>query len=239
MLYIVGTPIGHLADMTFRAVETLRNVELIAAEDTRRTAILLKHYGIVSPLLSYHEHNEARRTAELVQKLQNGMRLALVTDAGMPAISDPGNRLIRACIENEVPMEVIPGVSAVTTAIAGSGLGGENFYFGGFLPNKSGQRHKALERALESGVVSLFFESPHRLLKTLRALEEAAPSQPLCVARELTKKFQEFQRGNASELIAHYSARPPKGEVTLLIAGSARTRNEKPITSGGDTDRIA
>ncbi len=224
MLYIVGTPIGNLADITLRALETLRTVDLIAAEDTRHSLRLLGRYDIYKPLVSFHEHNEARRTQELVARLRDGASVALITDAGLPSISDPGARLVRACLEAGLPYTVIPGPSAVPTALIGSGLSADSFYYGGFLPVKSGGRERELQRAVDRAETSVFFESPHRLERTLEVLTRLAPERPLCVARELTKQFEEFRRGNAVELLAHYQQRPPKGEITFVVAGS----DEKP-----------
>jgi 16S rRNA (cytidine1402-2'-O)-methyltransferase len=217
MLYVVGTPIGNLGDITLRALEVLRDVDLIAAEDTRHSGILLKHFGIKKPLISYHEHNEAMRTAELAERLADGENIALITDAGMPSLSDPGARLIRECIRRNLPFTIIPGPSSILTALVGSGFSMENFCFRGFLPVKSGQRERELRAAMERTEISIFFESPHRLVKTLTACSEIMPDRKLCVARELTKKFEEFRRGIASELLAHYTVHPAKGEITLLL----------------------
>ena len=220
MLFIVGSPIGNLNDITFRAISVLKEVTLVAAEDTRRTSILLKHFEISKPLVSFHEHNEARRTSELVEKMRAGEKLALITDAGMPSISDPGYRIVRACIENEIRVEVIPGPSAVLTALVGSGLPTDKFYFGGFLPVKSGQRERELGAALAREVTSVYFESPHRIIRSLEVIAKADPTRAICVARELTKHFEEYRRGEASSVLAHYAAHPPKGEITLLIGGT-------------------
>jgi 16S rRNA (cytidine1402-2'-O)-methyltransferase len=217
MLYVVATPIGNLSDITLRALEVLRDVDLVAAEDTRHSGILLKHFGIKKPLISYHEHNEAMRTAELAERLAGGENIALITDAGMPGLSDPGARLIRKCIERNLPYTIIPGVSAILIALVGSGFPLEGFCFRGFLPVKSGQRERALRGAMERAETSIFFESPYRLVKTLTACSEIMPDRELCVARELTKKFEEFRRGIALELLAHYTVHPVKGEITLLI----------------------
>jgi 16S rRNA (cytidine1402-2'-O)-methyltransferase len=217
MLYVVATPIGNLGDITLRALDVLRDVDLIAAEDTRHSGILLKHFGIKKPLISYHEHNEAMRTAELAERLADGENIALITDAGMPSLSDPGARLIRECIRRNLPFTIIPGPSSILTALVGSGFSMENFCFRGFLPVKSGQRERELRAAMERTEISIFFESPHRLVKTLTACSEIMPDRKLCVARELTKKFEEFRRGIASELLAHYTVHPAKGEITLLL----------------------
>jgi 16S rRNA (cytidine1402-2'-O)-methyltransferase len=218
MLYVVATPIGNLGDMTFRALEVLKSVDLIAAEDTRHSGMLLKHFEIKKPLVSYHEHNEAMRTAQLVERLAADENVALITDAGTPALSDPGARLIRACIERGLPLTIIPGPSSILAALVGSGFSTERFYFGGFLPVKSGQRERELRATAERGETTVFFESPYRLTKTLAACTGIMPDRQLCVARELTKKFEEFRHGIAGELLAHYEAHPPKGEIVLVIS---------------------
>lgn len=219
MLYVVGTPIGHLDDITLRALSVLRIADLIAAEDTRHSGILLRHFEIRKPLISYHQHNEARRTAELIERLAAGETIALITDAGMPGLSDPGGRLIRECIEREMPFAIVPGVSAITTALVGSGFDLDQFCYRGFLPVKSGQRARELMAAVERAETTVFFESPYRLTKTLAACAQLLPERTLCVARELTKKFEEFRRGYAADLLAHYEAHPAKGEITFLVAG--------------------
>ena len=219
MLYVVATPIGNLDDITLRALEILKTVDVIAAEDTRHSGNLLRHFEIRKPLVSYHEHNEAMRTAELVERLAAGENIALITDAGMPALSDPGTRLIRKCIERGLPHTVVPGVSAILTALVGSGLAADAFCFRGFLPVKSGQRERELRAAAERKETTIFFESPYRILKTLAACAELMPERELCVARELTKKFEEFRRGTAAELVKHYEARPAKGEITFVVSG--------------------
>lgn len=219
MLYVVGTPIGNLDDITLRALEVLKSVDLIAAEDTRHSLNLLRHFEIRKPLISYHEHNEAMRSAELSERLAAGENIALITDAGMPALSDPGVRLIRACIERGLPYTIIPGVSAILTALVGSGFAPDSFYYGGFLPPKSGGRERELRAAAEREETTVVFESPHKIAKTLAACAEIMPERQLCVARELTKKFEEFRRGTAAELLAHYEAHPAKGEITLVISG--------------------
>jgi 16S rRNA (cytidine1402-2'-O)-methyltransferase len=218
MLYVVATPIGNLSDITLRALEVLKSVHLIAAEDTRHSGILLKHFQIKKPLVSYHEHNEAMRTAQLVERLAAGENVALVTDAGTPGLSDPGARLIRECIRRNLPFTIIPGPSSILTALVGSGFSSQKFFFAGFLPVKSGQRERELHIAAERAETTLFFESRYRLAKTLKACIDIMPGRQLCVARELTKKFEEFRRGTASELLAHYEAHPPKGEIVLLIS---------------------
>lgn len=220
MLYVIGTPIGNLNDITLRALEALKSADVIAAEDTRHSGNLLRHFEIRKPLVSYHEHNEAMRTAELSERLANGENVALITDAGMPGVSDPGARLIRACIERGLEYTIVPGVSAVLTALVGSGFPLDRFCFLGFLPVKSGGRERELRAAAERAETSVFFESPYRINKTLAACAEIMPERLLCVARELTKKFEEFRRGTASELLAHYEAHPAKGEITFVVPGA-------------------
>jgi len=219
MLYVVATPIGNLADITLRALEALKAADVVAAEDTRRSGMLLKHFEIKKPFISYHEHNEATRTLQLVERLARGENIALITDAGTPGLSDPGLRLIRECIKRELPFTIIPGASSILTALVGSGFSTEKFFFGGFLPVKPGQRERELQAAAERDETAIFFESPYRLTKTLTACIDVMPDRQLCVARELTKKFEELRRGTASELLAHYQAHPAKGEIVLVISG--------------------
>ena len=218
MLYVVATPIGNLGDITLRALEVLKSVDLLAAEDTRHSGILMKHFGIKKPFISYHEHNEAKRTAELVERLAAGENIALITDAGTPGLSDPGLRLVRECIQRELSFSIIPGPSSILTALVGSGFSTEKFSFRGFLPVKTGRRERELRAAAESGETIIFFESPYRLTKTLAACIDVMPDRQLCIARELTKKFEEFRRGTARELFTHFEARPPKGEIVLVIS---------------------
>ncbi len=221
MLYVVATPIGNLDDITLRALEALKAADVIAAEDTRHSGNLLRHFEIRKPVVSYHEHNEARRTAELAGRLAAGETVALISDAGMPGLSDPGARLIRRCIDENLPFTIIPGPSAITTALVGSGFGMEQFCYRGFLPVKSGQRARELAAAAGRSETTVFFESPYRINKTLAACAELMPERPLCVARELTKKFEEFRRGTGAELLKHYEKHPAKGEITLLIAAQS------------------
>jgi 16S rRNA (cytidine1402-2'-O)-methyltransferase len=222
VLSVVPTPIGNRQDITLRAVETLRAADLVAAEDTRHSGLLLQHLGIKKPFVSLHGHNESSRCAELADRIANGLHIALITDAGMPGISDPGHRLVKACLERGLPVTVLPGPSAVPIALVGSGFPCDRFYFGGFLPVKSGRRARELAEAAARDETAIFFESPHRLEKTLAALAEICPDRPICVARELTKTFEEYRRGVPAELLAHYQSHPPKGEITLLIAPAAK-----------------
>ena len=223
MLYVVATPIGNLDDITLRALEVLKSVDVIAAEDTRHSGNLLRHFEIRKPLVSYHEHNEAMRAAELVERLALGENVALITDAGTPALSDPGARLLRKCIERHLPYTIVPGPSSIITALVGSGFSLDRFSFHGFLPVKSGQRERALRGAAEREETSVYFESPYRLTKSLAVCATVMPERTLCVARELTKKFEEFRRGTGAELLAHYESKPPKGEITLVISGKNST----------------
>ena len=219
MLTLVPTPVGNLEDITLRALRILGEADLIAAEDTRHAAILLKHHGISRPLLSLHEHNEAQRAGEIAARLAAGENIALLTDAGTPGISDPGFRVVRECIERGLEFTVLPGPTAILPALVGSGLPLHEFYFGGFLPVKSGRRRTVLEAALARRETSIFFESPHRIAKSLAVLAELAPDRPVCVARELSKKFEEYWRGPATELATRAEKKPPRGEICLLIAG--------------------
>ncbi len=217
-IILVPTPIGNLADITLRALEILRNADRIACEDTRHSGQLLAHHGISGkPLVSLHEHNEARRAPDLIAAAQAGETIAVISDAGMPGISDPGYRLVQACIESNTPLEILPGPSAVITALIGSGFPCHAFHFGGFLSVKSGKRRSALTAALESGETGIFFESPHRIVSTLEILADIDPSARTCVARELTKKFETYHRGTATEVLAHFQAHPPKGEIVILV----------------------
>jgi 16S rRNA (cytidine1402-2'-O)-methyltransferase len=218
VLYVIATPIGNLGDITLRALEALKSADLIAAEDTRHSGILLKHFEISKPFISYHEHNEAMRTAQLIERLAAGENIALITDAGTPGISDPGGRLIRECIKRDLPFTILPGPSSIVTALVGSGFASDKFFFGGFLPVKSGGREREVRAAAARAETSIFFESPHRLIKTLAACVAIMPDRQLCVARELTKKFEEFRHGTPAELLSRYEAKPPKGEIVLLVS---------------------
>lgn len=215
----VGLPIGNREDITRRALEVLNGVDCICCEDTRNTGLLLSHYGIKKPLLSLHEHNESQRAPEVAARALAGERFAVVTDAGMPGVSDPGYRLIQELKSREVPFTVLPGPSAVVTALVGSGLPSDAFFFGGFLPVKSGRRAALLQTAVAASYTSIFYESPFRIVKTIAALAEIDPDVPVCVARELTKVFETYHRGTAAALAAEFTAHPPKGEMVVLIGG--------------------
>ena len=219
-LYLVATPIGNLEDITLRALRVLKEVDLIACEDTRQTQKLLSHYSIQTRTVSYHEHNEMTKAAELIVNLETGAKIALVTDAGMPGISDPGFRLITLAIRHHVPVVPIPGASAFLAALVASGLPTDSFRFSGFLPVKSGQRRKLLESIRESPRTQVFYEAPHRLLETLTDVVEVLGSdRHVVVAREVTKIYEEFLRGRAGEVLEQLKSRGDvKGEITLLIA---------------------
>lgn len=221
ILYLVATPIGNLADITLRALEVLKQVDIIACEDTRHSGRLLSHHGIRNRLISLNEHNEARRIPELLGHIEKGGRVALISDAGMPTVSDPGQRLVQGAVAAGLRIETIPGASAVLSALAASGLPTTPFYFGGFLPHKKGQRATEVTAAVQRDCTSVYFESPYRLVDTLAMIAEQAPEHRVVVARELTKKFEEFQRGPARNVLLHYQGRAPKGEITLVIAPSA------------------
>jgi 16S rRNA (cytidine1402-2'-O)-methyltransferase len=228
-LVVVPTPLGNLGDLTERARIALTQCTLIAAEDTRRTGQLLQTLGVRRPMISLHDHNETARVPEILERLGRGETVALATDAGMPLVSDPGYRLVEACIAKEFPVTVLPGPSAVITALAGSGMPPHPFYFGGFLPVKSGRREAEIRAAMDRGITHIYFESPHRLVKTLEALCSIDPEARVCVARELSKKFEEYRRGTAAEVSAHYRQHPPKGEITLLLRTSS---NRSPAAEG-------
>jgi 16S rRNA (cytidine1402-2'-O)-methyltransferase len=224
-VFIVGTPIGNLEDMTLRALRVLKEADVIAAEDTRHSAVLLQHFEIKKPLVSYHQFNEAKRTAEFLEQLRMGRQIALISDAGMPGISDPGERLIRACVQENIAVEVVPGPSAVLVALVGAGFPMVPFHFGGFLPLKSFGRRRELAVAAERGCTSIYFESPHRLLRALEDASVEIPEVTLCVARELTKKFEELRRGTGAELLSHFQSQKVRGEICLVV--KARTKKEK------------
>jgi 16S rRNA (cytidine1402-2'-O)-methyltransferase len=226
-LFLVSTPIGNLADMSHRAVEVLSSAALVIAEDTRHSRRLLDHYRIVTPLSSYHEHNEAKETPRLVARLKHGDSIALISDAGTPLISDPGSRLVDAAVAAGVPIVPIPGPSAVMAALVGSGMSLERFTFFGFLPRKGKERIETIADVVASRATSVLFEAPNRVRATLEALAEAgAGERAAVVARELTKQFEEFKRGTVAELSSVYKDADPKGEVVLVIAGA-----EQPVVT--------
>jgi len=218
ILYLVATPIGNLEDITLRGLRVLREVDWIACEDTRQTRKLLDHFSIATKLVSYHEHNESARAAELVKQLGGGSNGALVSDAGTPLVSDPGYRLVAAAIASGIAVVPIPGASAVLAGLVGSGLGTDAFTFQGFLPPRSGARRKTLKSLEETDCTLIFYEAPHRILEALEDIEAVLGARPVVVARELTKMHEEFLRGTASEIRLELAARPSvKGEITLLI----------------------
>jgi 16S rRNA (cytidine1402-2'-O)-methyltransferase len=220
-LYVVGTPIGNLEDITFRAVRLLQTVDVIAAEDTRHTGRLLQHFQVKTPQISYHDHNRLGRIPELLQRLSAGQAIALVSDAGMPGISDPGYELVKACVEAGYRVVPIPGVSAAITALSGSGLPSDRFIFEGFLPTKSQPRRQRLELLATETRTLIFYEAPHRVRETLPDLAAAlGAARSITIARELTKLHEEFWRGSLAAAIAHYQTREPQGEFTLIVAGA-------------------
>ncbi len=219
-LYLVATPIGNLEDITLRALRTLKECDLIAAEDTRRTGQLLKHFAISRPLLSYFQFNEARRAAEIIERLKRGEKIALVTDAGSPGISDPGERVVKAALAAGLRVEPVPGACALVAALTASGLPTGEFHFIGFLPHKSGQRRSKLESLKSISGTLLLYESPYRIEKLLASVNAIFPDRPVVLARELTKKFEEFLRGTPAELLETAKRRPFRGEFVVLVDNS-------------------
>jgi 16S rRNA (cytidine1402-2'-O)-methyltransferase len=217
-LYLVATPIGNLEDITMRALRVLKECDVVAAEDTRRSGQLLKHFGLSKPLLSYFQFNEARRSEEIIERLRRGEKVALVTDAGSPGISDPGGRVVKAAIAAGFRVEAVPGACALVAGLTASGLPTDEFHFIGFLPHKSGQRRNKLEtlKAFEGTLV--LYESPYRIEKVLGELIEVFPERQVVLGRELTKKFEEFLRGKPADLLALTKTRSLKGEFVLMIA---------------------
>jgi 16S rRNA (cytidine1402-2'-O)-methyltransferase len=218
-LYLVATPIGNLEDITLRALRVLKECDVVAAEDTRHSGQLLKHFNISKPLLSYFQFNEAKRSEEIIERLRNGQKVALVTDAGTPGISDPGERVVKAALAAGFRVESIPGACALVTALTSSGLSTEEFHFIGFLPHKSGQRRKKLESLKSFDGTLVLYESPYRIEKLLGELHEVFPQRRVVLARELTKKFEEFLRGKPAELLEILKKRSLKGEFVVLIEG--------------------
>ena len=230
-LYLVGTPIGNLEDMTLRALRILKEVDQIACEDTRHTQKLLTHYEIRKPLISYHEHNEMTRAPELLISLEQGAKIALVSDAGMPLVSDPGHRLVTLCLRHHVPVVPVPGPSALLAALAASGLPNEEFLFVGFLPARSGERRRALERLRIEDRTIILYEAPHRITECVADAREVLGNRTACIAREVTKLHEEFRRGKLSELFASLEERPAKGEITLLIGAEELADARTPANS--------
>ncbi|MGZ5544451.1 MAG: 16S rRNA (cytidine(1402)-2'-O)-methyltransferase [Limisphaerales bacterium] len=218
ILYLVATPIGNLEDMTLRAIRVLKECDIVAAEDTRRTGQLLKHFEISKPLLSYFQFNEAKRSEEILQRLQRGEKVALVTDAGTPGISDPGERVVKAAIAAGFKVEPIPGPCALVAGLTASGLPCDEFHFVGFLPHKSGQRRNLLEKLKMIPGTLVFYESPYRVIKMLEELADIFPDRQVVLAREITKKFEEFLRGNARDLLTQLQQRSIKGEFVVMVS---------------------
>lgn len=221
-LYVCGTPIGNLEDASFRLLRTLREASVIAAEDTRHARKLLGRYDIHTPLISLHEHNEEARIAEVLRRLGRGEAVALVSDAGMPAISDPGARLVRAAADAGFDVVVVPGPTALTTALAGSGLPADRFVFEGFLPRRAAARRQRLHELKGDPRTLVFYEAPHRLRATLRDMLDVWGDRPACIARELTKAFEQWQRQPLSRLVAYWEEHPPRGEFVIVVAGADR-----------------
>lgn len=250
-LYVVGTPIGNLEDITFRAIRTLKEVDLIACEDTRHTQQLLNHFAIKTPTISYHEHNEMTRAPELVIQLEQGSRMALISDAGMPVISDPGYRLVNLAIRHNVPVIPVPGASAFVAALAAAGLPVDKFRFLGFLPSKKLARRKALEELRGVTKTLVFYEAPHRVLDMLEDIRQVLGDPPVVVAREVTKIHEEFLRGSASEVLGRLKKKPVKGEITVLVGphpapeergaseGTVRQELERAMAEQGLNERAA
>lgn len=220
-LYLVATPIGNLEDITLRALRVLRECDVVAAEDTRHTGQLLHHFHIARPLVSYHHFNEARRSEDILARLARGERVALVTDAGTPGVSDPGERVVRAALAAGFRVEPVPGPCALIAALTASGLATEEFHFIGFLPHKSGQRRKRLDGLLLLPGTLALYESPHRIERLLAELAELAPTRPIVLARELTKRFEEFLRGTPAEVAGRLRGRAIKGEFVVLVGPQA------------------
>jgi 16S rRNA (cytidine1402-2'-O)-methyltransferase len=238
-LYLVATPIGNLEDITLRALRILKEVDQIACEDTRHTQKLLSHYNIRKPLVSYHEHNELTRAPELVVAMEQGAQIALVSDAGVPLVSDPGYRLVTLCLRHRIPVVPIPGPSALLAALSASGLPNGEFLFAGFLPARSGERRRALERLRIEDRTIIFYEAPHRIEETLIDAHEILGDRPACIAREVTKLHEEFRRGSLAELAASLAEKPARGEITLLIGPvPAEEKSALRDTSQSLADRV-
>jgi len=226
MLYLVATPIGNLSDMTFRAIETLKYCDYILCEDTRHSVILLKHYEIHKPLKSYHKFNEKEQLRTILEDLQNGKNIALISDAGTPGISDPGELLVKACVNESIPFTAIPGTCAAIQAISCSGLPTDRFQFYGFLPRKECEIRQALQEILSYKGTTICYESPNRLLDILNTIHTVDAKRELVVARELTKKFEELVRGTAQQILSRWKDQVVKGEIVLVVAGTSDEGNE-------------
>lgn len=230
-LYVCATPIGNLGDITLRVVEVLREVDLIAAEDTRHSRKLMDHFGISTPLTSYHEHNEKGKAQELVKRLQRGEAIAVISDAGMPGISDPGKEVIQLCLDEGIPLDVLPGANAGLTALILSGMPNEHFLFHGFLPSHSNSRKKELVGYARLPFTQIFYEAPHRLVDTLEDLQEVFGDREAAVVREITKLHQKVHKGMLSQLLEEFRLNSPKGEICLLTAPYI-----EPLPTGGPTE---
>ena len=235
-LFLVPTPIGNLEDMTFRAVNTLKDVDLVAAEDTRNTKNLLNHFEIPTELISFHEHNTAQRIPELIEKMNDGLKIAQVSDAGAPSISDPGKELVKAAIKEEIPVIPLPGATASITALIASGIEPQPFYFYGFLPRKGKERTQALVDLAKRSETTIVYESPYRVKKTIQDLiERFGDDRQIALARELTKIHEAFLRGSLKDVAAYYEDNDPKGEYVLIIAG----KPEEEVAASSDQDLIS
>jgi len=219
MLYIVATPIGNLEDITLRAIRILKEVDLVLCEDTRKSGFLLKRLEIKKPLISFFEHNEVKKIPQVIEELKKGKRMALVSSAGTPTISDPGYKLIRACRKESIPVTSIPGPSSIVNALSLSSIAHEKFVFMGYLPRKSSQRQKLFEEIKSWDLAVVFFESPYRLNKSLVDLKSAFGNRKVAVVREMTKKFEEAKEGGLDEVLSHFSSKKPKGEVVVIVSG--------------------
>lgn len=239
MLYLVGTPIGNMQDLSSRAIEVLQSVEMVACEDTRRTGLLLSHFGITAKLVSYHEHNKAAAGTKLIARLREGTEIALVSDAGMPSISDPGEDLVKRCIEEDIPVTAVPGPVAGITALVLSGLDTRHYYFEGFLPVESKERKERIAAVSSMTTTTILYEAPHRLMRTLTDLSEAGNGdRRAAAARELTKKFEQVVRGTIDELIQHFEEVPPKGEFVLVLEGARSQATKTVLTEEERQSRI-
>ena len=223
-LYLVPTPIGNMGDITRRALEVLEAVDVVACEDTRHSGMLLSRLGLKKKLVSYHDFNERSRAAQLLPQIREGVNVAVITDAGSPGVSDPAYRLVRAAVEHDIEIVPLPGATAIIPALTASGLPTDRFFFEGFLPHKSAARRKRLERLKDLEHTLVFYESPHRIQKMLADMLDVLGERRVCLAREISKKFEEFRRGCVSEVLAYVGSRTVKGEIVLIVAGQERDR---------------
>ncbi|MGX4667682.1 16S rRNA (cytidine(1402)-2'-O)-methyltransferase [Cerasibacillus sp. JNUCC 74] len=228
-VYVVPTPIGNLEDITYRALSILTSVSVIAAEDTRNTKNLLRHFDIATPLISYHEHNKLAREDQLIMRVKNGESIALVSDAGMPVISDPGQELVRTAVAEDISVVVLPGANAALCALVGSGLSAKEFYFYGFLPRKKKEKEAELDRLASIQATLLFYESPYRLKDTLKALQEVLGNRKATLARELTKRFEEYLRGTLEEVLTYVSNHEIKGECCIVVEGALQASQQNSL----------